>query len=165
MKIFFLFAVAAVLAGCAAMEKHDEGSQTISDGVWAGTLKAETILADNSKQDGSSDLLIASCNGIVRIWASTDDGKYHKLGEKYVVRSYPDSHLIYFLDAEPKQPDWVEIQSYTLLEIGSDRAILQWTRAVNNRDVDVTKKNRYFLSQGIAELRRSNRSCVAQLVP
>ncbi len=165
MKISLLLALTLALSGCAATVKHDVVQSSIADGVWAGTLKSELISADNSKREGSSDLLVAACKGVVRIWASDGDGKYRKLGENYVVQSYPDSHLIYFLDAEPKQPDWVEIQSYALLEIDSDRAVLQWSRAVNNRDVEASKKDRYFFSQGITQLRRTSKNCDDRLVP
>lgn len=128
-------------------------------------MKYKTVSTDNLTDGGSTDLVVAACNGTVRIWGGTGDGKYIKLSEKFVVRSYPDSHLIYFLHAHPKQPDWVEIHSYALLEIGSDRAILQWSRAVNNRDLEASQTNRYFFSQGVTELRRASKICDAKLVP
>jgi hypothetical protein len=156
-------ALAMTLFGCTTT--HSVVSSNFPDGVWSGSLKSVLISADDSKQEGASDLLIASCKGVVRFWASDGDGAFRKLGNNYVVHSYPDSHLIYFLDAEPKQPDWVEIQSYSFLEIDSDTAVLQWSRAVNNRDVAKSEKNRYFFTQGTTRLRRVNQICDGHLVP
>ncbi|MCU6499567.1 hypothetical protein LPN04_17370 [Rugamonas sp. A1-17] len=162
-KFLCMLVLAMTLFGCATT--NSVVSSHLPDGVWSGQLKSVLISADESVQEGKSDLLIASCKGIVRFWASDGDGGYRKLGNNYVVNSYPDSHLIYFLDAEPKQPDWVEIQSYSFLEIDSDLAVLQWNRAVNNRDVAKTEKNRYFFSHGITQLRRESRVCDGRLVP
>ncbi|WP_317201774.1 hypothetical protein [Janthinobacterium sp.] len=113
MKFLLVTALAMALGSCAITPNHSVASSGIADGAWSGSLRSELIFADNSKQEGTSDFLIASCNGIVQFWTGDGNGAYRKLGKNYVVRSYPDSHLIYFLDAEPKQPDWVEIQSYS----------------------------------------------------
>ena len=165
MKFLLLSVLITTLLGCTTPTSQGVIQSSIADGVWSGTLKSELILADGRRQEGSSDLLIATCKGTVQFWAGTGNGTYQKLGRNYVVRSYPNTHLIYFLDAEPKQPDWVEIQSYALLEIDSERAALQWSRAVNNRDVDPTQKNRYFFSQGVTQLHRVSQSCDGRLAP
>jgi hypothetical protein len=162
-KNLFATALAVALSGCTTTQHIKQ--PTLPDGVWSGTLKSVLVLADDDKQEGASDLLIASCKGLVRFWARDQGGTYEKLGNNYVIQSYPDSHLIYSLAAAPTQPDWVEIQSYALLEIDSDTAVLQWSRAVNNRDVAMSKKNRYFFAQGMTKLHRTNRSCDERLVP
>lgn len=156
-------ALTMALCGCAAT--HSEAPSKLADGVWSGSLKSALTFADGSVREGTSELLIASCQGVVRLWASEEDGTVRKLGNQYVVHSFPDSHLIYFLDAEPKQPDWVEIQSYSLLEIDQKTAVLQWSRAVNNRDVAKYEKNRYFFTHGTTELHRVKQSCDGRLVP
>lgn len=164
MKNIFIALLLVTLLGCAGTN-HNVAPPSISDGVWSGTLKSVMTRADDSHEDGKSDLLIASCNGVVRIWAGDGDGAYRKLGNNYVIHSYPDSHLIYFLDAAPKQPDWVEIQTYSLLEIDSETAVLQWSRAVNNRDVAKSDEGRYFFSQGTTRLRHVSQTCDGRLVP
>lgn len=163
MKILFLIALAVSLFGCTTTHSHTPAS--FPDGVWSGSLKSVVSSADDSKQEGASDLLIASCNSVVGFWAGDGHGTYRKLGEKYVIHSYPDSHLIYFLDAAPKQPDWVEIQTYSIFEIDKETAVLQWSRAVNNRDLAKSENNRYFFSQGTTQLRRMSQICDSHLVP
>ncbi|MYM97562.1 hypothetical protein [Duganella vulcania] len=164
MKNLFIASLSVALLGCAATS-HNVTPQSLSDGVWSGTLKSVTIRANDGHEEGQSDLLIASCKGVVRIWAGDGNGAYSKLGSNYVIHSSPDSHLIYFLDAAPKQPDWVEIQTYSLLEIDSETAVLQWSRAVNNRDLARSDDGRYFFSQGTTRLRHVSQACDERLVP
>ena len=165
MKNFLLLVVALTISACAQMDKKNDANVTIADGVWAGVIKTESIKADSTKQEDSNELLIATCSGIVRFWAGKGDGKYVKLGVHYTIHSLPGSHLIYFIDADPEESGWVEIQSYSLLEINADLAVLQWSRAVNNRDVDDSKSDRYFFSQGNAELHRVSTTCNDKMVP
>ncbi|MFL6710208.1 MAG: hypothetical protein ACJ8HI_18560, partial [Massilia sp.] len=105
------------------------------------------------------------CKGAVRVWAGDAAGNYQKLGDKYVVHSNPDSHLIYYMDAGSDQPNWVEIHSYVFLEIDSDKAVIRWTRAVNNRALNKSDKGRYFFTEGSSELRRVSKECDGRLVP
>lgn len=163
MKFLYATALALMLSSCATTPGMPPS--TLPDGVWSGSLTSTVTSADESKQEGTSNLLIASCKGVVRFWASDGDRTYNKLGNNYVIHSSSDSHLIYFMDEAPKQPDWVEIQSYALLEIDSNTAVLQWSRAVNNRDVAKSAKNRYFFSQGMTTLRRVSQTCDGRLVP
>lgn len=87
------------------------------------------------------------------------------INEKYSIQSYPDTHLIYFLDADPRQPDWVEIQSYLLMEIDADNAVVQYGRVINNRDLDPLNEKRYFANQGVANLRRAGSNCDSRFNP
>lgn len=165
MRFLFIVALAIMLHGCTTTQRIAQ--HTLSNGVWSGSLTSELISADGSKREGTSDLLIAICKGTIRFWArdaDTDEG-YSKLGNNYIIESSPDSHLIYVLHASPEQPGWVEMQTYALLEMDSDTAALQWSRAVNNRGVEKTKANRYFFSQGITTIRRVNHDCNERLVP
>jgi len=153
------------LLGCTAPTTRSVDSFGLADGVWSGTLATIVTNADSSQEERKSELLIASCKGVVRLWTNNSDGKYRKLGTKYHVQSKPDLHLIYFMDADPTQPGWVEIHSHSMLELSPDKAVLLWSRAVNNRDGGKSKKNRYFFSQGIVELRRTSHSCDERLTP
>lgn len=164
MKIFMAAMLSMSLLGCTATAPRSADSPRLANGVWSGTLATVVTNADDSREDRKSELLIASCNGMVRLWADDNDGKYRHLGTKYVVQSNPDSHLIYFMDADPAQPGWVEIHSHSMLELSADKAVLLWSRAVNNRDGGKTPKNRYFFSQGITELRRTSHSCDDRLM-
>lgn len=163
MKIFkyivaIIFSVG--LTGCATIKSSSGTTSALGNGVWVGTLNFESIKKNNDREQRSHDLLIASCNESIRIWTSNEkNGSYKMIDEKFTIQSYPGTHLIYFLDAAPQQPDWVEIQSYLLMEIDSYNAVVQYSRAVNNRDVNSLHDNRYFTHQGIANLRRMKTSC------
>lgn len=167
--MIFPVVLALALVGCAAPPTHGDAPALLGDGVWSGTLTSQTISADDTVAEGTSDLLVASCKGIVRIWARDvgpqfTDSHYVRLGTKYRVQSLPDSHMISYLHTAPTQPDWVEIQTYAFLELDADTAALQWSRAVNNRDIDGAAHNRYFFSQGTTRLTRVNRECSSKLM-
>lgn len=169
MKIILPAVLALALVGCAAPPIQGDAPSPLGDGVWSGTLTSQTISPDDSVAEGTSDLLVASCKGVVRIWARDvgpqfPDSAYVRLGTKYRVQSLPDSHMIYYLHAAPTQPDWVEIQTYAFLELDADTAALQWSRAVNNRDIDGAAQGRYFFSQGTTRLTRVNRACSSKLM-
>ena len=163
MNIFCIAALAMTLLGCATTPTP--APYGLPDGVWSGTLKSVSTAADQEKNNHTADILFASCKGAVRVWASNAAGDYHKLGDKYAVHSYPDSHLIYYMDAGPEQPNWVEIQAYVFLELDSDMALIRWTRAVNNRAHNKSAKGRYYFTEGSTELRRVSRDCDGRLVP
>lgn len=156
-----------LLCGCAVMPSNrDVSNDIIPDGVWIGDLNFQTIKADGSKTDqGPAEVMIASCNGYIQVWDGNRDGTYTMIGKHYVSASVPDSHIAYFTDKDSDEPGWSEIQSYVLLELNTSTARLQWSRAVNNRDLAIDDVNRYFFSHGIGTLERISDKCNEELVP
>jgi len=118
-----------------------------------------------SEADKTEHLLVASCAGKVHVWYGDGTGNYSTHSERFIVSSGLDTHLFYFLSAAPQQPDWIEIQVFTMLEVTQSKARLQWMRAVNNRDLEANDRNRYFTSQGVADLRQASKDCERRFLP
>lgn len=155
------------LLGCAAAPvNHSKLISSIPDGVWVGDLNFQTIKSDGSRTDqGPAEFMIASCKGHVQVWDGNHDGNFKTIGKYFAGASVPDSHLAYFTDRDTDEPGWSEIQSYVLLELNSSTARLQWSRAVNNRDLAANDTNRYFFNHGVGTLTRMSDKCNEELVP
>jgi hypothetical protein len=165
MKVLVSISVAALIASSPFSGAQSRPDMAIPDGVWTGSLQSETIKADQSKSSGSGEILIAACGGKLQLLVPNEGGSFRRWGEKYTPVSGIDSHLFYFIKAASKQPYWVDTQTYVLLEIDSKSAKFQWSRAVNNRDLDKSAANRYFFTYGTADLKRTSAECDHNLIP
>lgn len=154
-----------LLAGCAAQNPGPRPVFSISDGAWEGPIRWDEVRADESKASGTIQLALAACSGEVRVWTQRPDGTFGSPLHGYLIDSNVQSHAIHFVDAAEKQPDWVEIQTFTMLEIDDNRAVIQWTRAVNNRDLPATDRIRTFFYHGIGKLKRISTVCQPSAVP
>lgn len=157
MRFYFLFLV-CLLAGCAVQSPAQRPIFSVPDGTWEGALDW-IIRADGSKSAGGQQLAVAACSGQARVWMMNEDGNFSGPRRDFRIRSNAQSHTIQFVDAAAKQPDWVEIQTYTLLEIDGKSAVLQWARAVNNRDLPANDANRTILEYGVGKLQRTKEEC------
>lgn len=104
-------------------------------------------------------MAIAICAGEARIWLKQDDGNYLGPKRDFELHSGLQSYSIQFIDAAPAQPEWVEIQTYILLEKDEDHAAIQWSRAVNNRGLAASDTNRTILEYGSGTLHRTRKTC------
>jgi len=109
-------------------------------------------------------MALAACSGEVRAYMGDANGKFDTPRQDFTIRSNAQSHTIQFVDAAAKQPDWVEIQTLTLLETDDDSATGQWTRAVNNRDLPASAGNRVFFEHGIGNFKRVSTECDKSMV-
>lgn len=166
MKTIVLVAANALLLGCAASPPTAPARSSFPDGVWMGDLPFQTISADDSRTDlGPGELVIASCDGSVQVWDGDRNGKGRPVGKNYVTVAGLETHLFYFIQSDPAQPGWVEIQAYSLLQTDSETAQVQWSRSVNNRDLPPEHANRYFFNHGIAHMKQVSKTCDRGLVP
>ena len=131
------------------------------DGVWTGRIEWSGFQADRTPFSGSHGLLVAACRGAASIWLQDPDnpGRYSVVSLRMSVQSEADTHVLSFIKAASKQPDWVEIHTYSLLETTADTARVQWTRAANNRDLDPDHGNRTFFHHGTGDFERIQASC------
>lgn len=161
---------AMVVVACASNTRESEKRQItttplpakeIPDGVWQGRIDWSGFQADRTSFSGNYGLLIAACNGEVSIWAQNreDSNRYEPVSLRTTVQSGADTHVFSFIDAARKQPDWVEIHTYSMLEVSAGIARVQWTRAVNNRDLDPGHGNRTFFHYGTGEFNRTKTTC------
>jgi hypothetical protein len=130
---------------------------TLPDGLWKGQLKIKLIDALEKESTDSWEIVFSACKGEVKFWASDLEGGYTNLG-KFTGSSLPDTHFFHVVRANEKQPGWVEIQTYSLVELDAERAVVAWTRAVNNRNLKEGAE-RYFLSRGTTQLTRVDNPC------
>ncbi|RZL35399.1 MAG: hypothetical protein EOP35_14230 [Rubrivivax sp.] len=140
-------------------------SHDIPDGVWQGRIDWSGFQADGTPSSGSYGLLIAACKGTASVWAQDQEkpNRYSAISLHMAIRSEADTHVLSFINAARKQPDWVEIHTYSLLEVTADNARVQWTRAVNNRDLDPSHGNRTFFHHGTGEFKRTQTTCDPRL--
>jgi hypothetical protein len=166
MKTIALVAANALLLGCAASPSPGPARPSLPDGVWVGDMPFQTISADDTRTDlGPGELVIASCDGSVQVWSGDRSGNYHPVGKNYVAVAGLETHHFYFIQFDPNQPGWVEIQAYSLLQTDSDTAQVQWSRSVNNRDLSPEHGNRYFFNHGVAHMKQIRKTCDPDLVP
>jgi hypothetical protein len=158
-----VLAIAAAVSGCAAPYTHPL-QPSLPNGTWAGTMSTVVVRADDSKKTEQSRMLLATCDGAMQVWSLSEEGKIQSYRAELTRSSKEDSHLLYFVEAALKQPDWVEIQTYSLVLISADKALLLWTRTVSNRDVSDSDSERFFYGHGTAQLKRIDQECHKELV-
>lgn len=161
-NVFNVLLVVAAVAGCVSQVSFQQtggatARATLPDGTWTGTLDW-TIKPDGSKVAGH-DFAIGVCGGKMRHWYKDEKGEWFSPDVQWTIRSGPDSHTMQYIDQHVKQPDWVEIQSFTLLEIDDKTAAVQWSRAVNNRDLAVGQADRTFFYYGAGTFKRIRTGC------
>jgi len=155
MRMYFsLFSFLTLTAGAAPLSP----TPTIPDGTWEGRLDW-IVESDGRKTDDGYGLAITACAGQVRIWLRDKDGNYQGLRRDFQVRSTLQSHSIQFVNAATIQPDWTEIQTYTMLERDGTDAAVQWSRSVNNRDLAPSDAKRTILEYGVGTLKRTRETC------
>lgn len=160
-----LLLLAAAVAGSVARgvpQSTDGASSTMPDGTWSGTFDWR-INPDGSKVAGDA-MAVASCQGKVRMWWFTASGTWESVDTPLTVRSGPDSHSIHLSHMDTAQRGWVEHQTLTLLEITSQSAKVQWSRAVNNRGYQTDQAERTFFNYGAGTFRRTRIGCKAPLL-
>ncbi len=158
---FRTLSLTVALAG-SSMGAH---SHHMPDGTWEGEIPYEATLADRSKIVGAYRLRITACNGLVEVWSPSDRDKarFEPSGFEYRVQSNADTHSFQAVRAERKQPGWVELHTYTLIEVSARRAVLQWVRTVNNRELEEGHRNRFFVEHGLGNLERTGSACSPQM--
>jgi hypothetical protein len=157
MRLHYLISLFALTA-CAAQQSPKQPDYMIPDGTWEGSLDW-IVRAEGKKETGGQGIAVAACAGQVRIWLRDEDGNYSGPRRNFQVRSNLQSYSIQFIDTAAVQPDWIEIQTYTLLEVDGTSAALQWSRAVNNRDLAPQDANRTLFDYGVGKLKKTRETC------
>ena len=84
---------------------------------------------------------------------------------RYEGQSGPEVHALVFVHKAPEQPGWVETQTFTVLEIGTKAAAVQWSRAVNNRSKASGAPERTFFYYGTGTFQRTRTGCASPAGP
>lgn len=143
------------------------------DGQWEGTLDWAAT-APLSRQDrsgayqssGTFQVRIEACSGYVDIFIAGGGDEESRIVIGLNVMSLPDLHLFYRLtSADPDDPYWVEVHTYTLALGEENTADLTWSRAVNNRHSEATDPRRTFSQVGRGKLTRTGFSCQPKREP
>jgi hypothetical protein len=156
LRLLLSLSIAAAVPAIAAAAS----ASALPTGVWIGKVEESTVQSGGKATTDKFVVILDSCEGKTQLWTRDDDGKVHPLPPAKAVQSLDGTHLFYFMDAEPKQPDWEELHTFSILELNDERAWLLWTRAVNNRDLEVDNSNRYFQSTATGELKRATAKCL-----
>ncbi len=159
MRFGLLLSVAAVL-GCVAqipLQRAPGPTSSMPDGTWTG--KFDWVIRHDGVKSEGYEIAIATCDGRARRWIKNEQGEWRSNETEWTISSGPDSHTLQFVEQFERQPDWVEIQTITLLEMNDELATVQWSRAVNNRDLANDNSNRSFFGYGTGTLKRIRVGC------
>lgn len=143
------------------------------DGQWEGALDwaATAALADqkrsgNYQSSGTFKVRIEACSGYVEVFLAADGDGEFMIPIGINVLSLPDLHLFHMLkSADPDDPSWVEVHTYTLALREENTADLTWSRAVNNRHSEATDPRRTFSQVGRGKLTRTGFACGSKHEP
>jgi len=159
MKLLPLLSVSSLLCACGSPPQNPSSVPSANEGVWIGTIKAEQQLADESRSTGESKLVLAICGSVLRVLTADDQGKLTLQKSGFTTISNLDSHLFYFVRAAAKQPDWVEIQTYSFVQLSESVAHIHWSRSVSNRDAGPSEPDRFFVANGSGKFHKGTSSC------
>jgi hypothetical protein len=159
MKKILSFVILLAMLTCTATAGALTPFSDFHDGLWKGKMVVETTRADGAVEPHSWELIIAACKGKVSIWGTNPDGGFEEHNSDVTVQSKPDSYLLHFSQASQTQPGWVEIHAYTFFRLDTERAVVGWTRTVNNRGASASDKNRYYFVQGMGHFKLSTSDC------
>lgn len=140
----------------------EQGPTRFPAGVWLGSVERSLVESGGKAISGRLTVSINSCDGNIEVFTKGENGEVHAMPPIKAIQSLDGSHLFYYMAAEPKQPDWEEIQTFSLLELNDKKIWLFWTRAVNNRDLEIDHPNRYFRSTTMGELNRTASDCLTE---
>jgi hypothetical protein len=158
MRQYFSLISLLALTACSTPQPDKQIESLIPDGTWEGSLDW-IVRMDGRKDKGGQGLAVAACGGQVRIWLMDENGNYRGPRKDFQVRSSLQSYSIQFIDKATVQPDWIEIQTYTLLELNGVSAAVQWSRSVNNRDLAPDDANRTIFEYGVGTLKKTRETC------
>lgn len=173
-----MLALAALAAGCVSPSPVQSGSNeetsagtepaptddstagmiiSSMEGTWAGELTLLVTPDLESELSGEKmSVLLLNCDGIVEIWAATDDSPFSKMSDDYQLMSHQGNHLLSEIDSGGA---WVETQSWGIISLSSNRAYVQRNRLVSNPLSDVDDEHRYFGQVAFGEIERLALDC------
>jgi hypothetical protein len=137
------------------------------DGQWEGVLHwaATAPLRDQERSgdyesSGTLKIRVEACAGYVEIFLAEEGNEESLVHIGLNVLSLPDLHLFYMLQsADPDDPYWVEVRTYTLALREENTADVTWSRAVNNRHSEAGDPRRTFSQVGRGKLTRTGVAC------
>jgi hypothetical protein len=160
-----LLTLAILAAGC--VTPPDTPVQHIGpiEGVWVGKLSSQSVDANaQAGEPSTEEIMIAVCGTSAVLWIGTNEGTFIRNSGVLSVGSRLNMHKIdLFHTDDGRPPRWAEQQTYTLIAYSTNRAKLQWSRAVTNPLAAADWPRRHFLVYGIADMDRTEAGCNPRL--
>ena len=151
--------VALSLAGCAITPSDGQPVAPSLSGKWVGEIHWRSSLPVEGATSGTHEVVLANCNGEPRFFWRQGDA-YSRSTATYRYASSHSTHMLYFIvQAGEADPQWVETQSWALIEVPGEELKLSWSRSVNNRLSDASDPGRAFTQVGIGQLRKVSSDC------
>ncbi len=132
------------------------------EGIWEGQLLSKFTGSDRTNVESVRNIKLDNCAGYPQIYlglSNEDNDKeqnYQLIKRLFNVEQKENNAVLSNIE---DGGDWVETQTWTLIQIGSETATMQQNRMVENTQLSLSDDGQEFGEIGRAKLKRTNKEC------